>query len=516
MAEGQLVSKQNAHDHDDGDGFEEAKIKLGKIVMKKTDDVSKMVNISKHEEPLSPAACVISDPLLDGYIFTIVGFEKEIDVESLKVLLQKNLAEHQRFSSVSEKDKHNNLKWCAREVVIEDHVIVPSLSVSTVKDLNFVNEYTTSLMTAPPLDPCRPLWEVHVLNVSSGDVAASLVFRIHHSLGDCISMLSLLINSTTKAPNPNVSHTILQHKPSYQRSTGFLQIVYNVIAGLWLTFLCVYDYMIVLLWNGDQNLLKEASRAKISSKRLAHVTLNIEDICLVKKAVNGTLNDVIMGALSAGFVRYMSRRQYMAEKMTRSSDQKASADQHLPLNISLRAMVAVNMRETPVLKDLDRNMKTPSKSMWGNKLGFWMIPFPTFHYGDPLQYCRVTKMMSRLKKLSFEASLIYAITKHMPTKLVAYICTKLAESTTLGISNVMGPVEQIQYGDNPITHIIPTAHLNYHSIVMHFISYAGKGKLVALVPEDVIGDPQQLCEDCAGALRVMKEAATKSTPLNLS
>ncbi|XP_059073232.1 wax ester synthase/diacylglycerol acyltransferase 4-like [Cryptomeria japonica] len=354
---------------------------------------------------------------------------------------------------MQEKDKHNNLQWCAREVVIEDHVIVPSLSVSTVKDLNFVNEYTTSLMTAPPLDPSRPLSEVHVLNVSSRDAAASLVFRIHHSLGDCVSMLSLLINSTSKAANPNVSQTISQHKSSDQRSTGFLQIVYNVIAGLWLTFLCVFDYMIVLLWNGDQNLLKEASRAKISSKRLAHVTLNIEDICLVKKAVNG---------------------------------------------------------------DLDRNMKNPSKSMWGNKLGFWMIPLPTFHYGDPLQYCRVTTMMSRLKKLSFEVSMIYAITKYMPTKLVAYISTKLAESTTLGISNVMGPVEQIQYGDNPITHIIPTAHLNYRSIVMHFISYAGKGKLVALVPEDVIADPQQLCEDCADALQVMKEAAAKTASLNLS
>ncbi|GLJ14177.1 hypothetical protein SUGI_0227520 [Cryptomeria japonica] len=134
-------------------------------------------------------------------------------------------------------------------------------------------------MTAPPLDPSRPLWEVHVLNVSSRDTAASLVFRIHHSLGDCVSMLSLLINSTSKAANPNLSHTnIPQHKSSDQRSTGFLQIVCNVIAGLWLTFLCVFDYMIVLLWKGNQNLLKEASRAKISSKRLAHVTLNIEDI----------------------------------------------------------------------------------------------------------------------------------------------------------------------------------------------------------------------------------------------
>ncbi|GLJ14171.1 hypothetical protein SUGI_0227460 [Cryptomeria japonica] len=500
-AQGQLVSKQNAHDHADADGFEEPKIKLEEIVVKKTDDASDMVNLPKHGKPLSPLACLTSDALFDSYILAIVGFKKEIDVNSLKILLRNNLAQHQRFSSVVVKDKHNNLKWELREVALEDHVIVPCFSLSTVENPNFINEYTSSLVTAPPLNPCRPLWEVHVLHVSSGDAAASLVFRSHHSLGDSVSVLSL-INSTRKAANPNVSSSIPQHKSSGQRSTAFLQIFCNVVAGLWFTFLCLIQYGATLLWKQDRNLLRQDSRSKIGPKHLAHVTLSIEDICLVKNAVNGTLNDVIMGALSAGFLRYMSRLQV--------------PEKHLPLNTRLRAMVPVNMRPFTMLKDLDSNMKNPSKATWGNIVGLWMFPLPMFHYGDPLQYCRDTRMISRRKKLSYEASLTYGLTKYMPTKLLAYIVGRLGASTTLGFSNVMGPVEQIELSDNPITHIIPTAHVNYHSIVIHFMSYAGKGKLVALVSEDVIPDPQQLCEDCADALQVMKEAAAKTTPLNLS
>ncbi|XP_057821614.2 wax ester synthase/diacylglycerol acyltransferase 7 isoform X2 [Cryptomeria japonica] len=446
-AQDQLVSKKNAHDH--GDGFEQPR----KIVVKETDDASDMGNISKHEEPLSPMACLNADALFDSYILIIVGFKNEIDVKSLKILLQNNLAKHQRFSSVAVKDTHNNLKWCPTEVVIEDHVIVPCLSLSTVEDPNFINEYTSSLVTAPSFNPSRPLWEVHVLNVCSGDTKASLVFRIHHSLGDCTSMISLAINSTSQAADANVSPTIRQHKSSDQKSTGFLQFFYNMVLGLWLTFLSMLQYGATLVWKQDRNLLTEENRAKISKKRLAHVTLSIEDICLVKNAVNG---------------------------------------------------------------DLDKNMENPSKVMWGNKVGFWIFPFPAIHYEDPLQYCRDITMISRRKKLSSEAYLSNALDKLMPTKLVAYLVSILFARTTLVLSNVLGPVEEIQLGDNPITHIIPTTQINYVSIMIHFMSYAGKGKLVALVSEDVIPNPQQLCEDCADALQVMKEAEAKTTPLNLS
>ena len=45
------------------------------------------------------------------------------------------------------------------------------------------------------------------------------------------------------------------------------------------------------------------------------------------------------------------------------------------------------------------------------------------------------------------------------------------------------------------------------SVIIHFITYEGKGKLIALVAEDIVPDPLQLCQDCADALQLMKQAA---------
>ena len=53
-----------------------------------------------YEEPLSPVACLTTGRLYHSYIFIIVGFKKDIDVESFKISLQNTVAQHQRFSSI--------------------------------------------------------------------------------------------------------------------------------------------------------------------------------------------------------------------------------------------------------------------------------------------------------------------------------------------------------------------------------------------------------------------------------
>ena len=289
--------------------------------------------------------------------------------------------------------------------MIDDHVIVPSLSPSLLENHNIVNEYASFLVTAPPMNPCKPLCEVHVLNVPSEDATASLVFKIHHSVGDWVSLLSLILNSSRKTNDSQEPSIIPQSTVVDQNSKSFLQIIYNMTIALWITFIFLLEVGITLLWKHDKNLLRRLdNKAPICSRRLAYMTLSMDDISLVKKVVNGTLNEVIVGVLSVGLVCYMDRQQ----------NAKNVSVPHK--NLRLRALVAVNMRHSMILKDLDKNMKISSKVMWGDKLGFWMFPLPMLQYLDPLQYCYDTISMSKKKMLSFEDSLSYAIAGHISTK----------------------------------------------------------------------------------------------------
>ena len=78
-------------------------------------------------------------------------------------------------------------------------------------------------------------------------------------------------------------------KSRHKELSSTLRSVHSWLAAFWFTFLTVLDYAATILWKKDVNPLKEqATKTAIcSSKRLAHVTLDMVDIFSVKKAVNG-------------------------------------------------------------------------------------------------------------------------------------------------------------------------------------------------------------------------------------
>uniref|UniRef100_A0A453FD06 diacylglycerol O-acyltransferase n=1 Tax=Aegilops tauschii subsp. strangulata TaxID=200361 RepID=A0A453FD06_AEGTS len=85
-------------------------------------------------------------------------------------------------------------KWVRTTVDLDDHVIVPDLEpTGTSADPDRALENYVSSLSTLPMDHSRPLWELHVLDFPTSDAAAALVLRVHHSVGDGVSLLSLFI-----------------------------------------------------------------------------------------------------------------------------------------------------------------------------------------------------------------------------------------------------------------------------------------------------------------------------------
>ena len=77
----------------------------------------------------------------------------------------------------------------------------------------YVEDYICNL-TKTTLDFSKPLWDLHLLNVKTSDAEAVTVFRIHHSLNDDTSLMSLLLACTSKASNPMAFPSVPMMKKS--------------------------------------------------------------------------------------------------------------------------------------------------------------------------------------------------------------------------------------------------------------------------------------------------------------
>eukprot|EP01018_Ginkgo_biloba_P030946 Gb_17371 [translate_table: standard] len=459
---------------------------------------------TEQEEAMSPKGAIFRHPYMDSYILVILGLSKRIDVASMKSALQTTLVKHKRFSSiVKSAGRGGNCKWVRTEVDIEKHMIVPNLSPAETERKSFVEDYTASLAIAPPLDPSRPLWQIHVLNCISAEAQASVVFKIHHCIGDCVSLMSLLLDCTRKVTEPESSPTIPRMKrPGKNRfSRWSAQGIWNLMFVVWCTIADLLHALATFLWMKDSKVLRGPPGVIHHPKRLAHVIVDLKDIGIVRKAVKGTVNDVVTAMLSAGFVRYLNRRH--------EPDIKGKVS-----NLRLQALVPVNIRASPGLHKLEYMMNNPKEAGWGNGFGLWILPISLDKQDDCLEYCRVAATRANKKKASFEAPLTFFLTALLSRifgiNCGIYLPYRASVNTTLVFSNVLGPVEEVQFQGNPVKHIVTTVSGLPQPLVVHFQSYAGKAKFVAMAAQDVFSDPHELCMDCADALKQMKEAALAS------
>ncbi|KAH9310573.1 hypothetical protein KI387_025608 [Taxus chinensis] len=463
------------------------------------------------EDPMTPKGAILCHPPMDTYILSIVGLRKQVDVPSMKQALQSTLVNHKPFSSSRKKGKWGNYMWVHKEAIdIDKHVIVPNLDPQHTQCQEFVENYTASLASDPPLDPSRPLWQIHVLNYRSGEAEASLVFKIHHCVGDCVSLMSLFMECTTKATDGDSIPTVgnadrrINRVSSNWRSFNFVQTVCNLIIVFWLTVKDFFNLVATILWLKDSKIFRGAR--PICPRRLAHVTIDMQDVGVVKNALKCTVNDVVVGMLSAGFMQYIKRRQ--------EAVWKGSSVDKVIAKLRLRALVAVNMRPLPGLHRLEYMLNNPKQARWGNGFGTWLLRIPLKKHEDPLNYCRIARANLLKKKASMEAPLMFfllgLVSCFSLVKLAMHLLYRVTLNTTMVVSNVLGPVDDVEFMGNPVTHIITTVSWLPQPLVIHFQSYAGKAKLAVMALEDVMPDPLQLCMECVDALKQMKEAALRS------
>ncbi|XP_058095927.1 wax ester synthase/diacylglycerol acyltransferase 5-like isoform X2 [Magnolia sinica] len=442
---------------DSRDGFRSRKTSLNRLLT--TESLIKegkgMANgklTEEDEQPLSPAARLFHQPHFNCHIIAIIGCGKRFDVDVVKAGLEATLLRHPRFSSIHVIDeKKGEQKWVRTEVVLENHLVMPDLDPHMESPDQFVEDYVSDL-TRTTLETTKPLWEIHLLNVKTAEADSTAVLRIHHSLGDGASLMSLVLACTRKTADPAAPPTIPDKRVAgwkRSRSLPVLAMLWAVFRMVWHTIVDVLLFLATAACLTDTRTpLKGTKGVEHQPKRVVHRNLSLDDMKAVKNATKSALSEM---------------------------------------------------------------METDGPAVeWGNRLGYVLIPFSVQVPEDPLDYIRRAKATADRKKLSFESIFTYwsgfLLVKLFGIKAAAALCYRMLSNTTLSFSNIMGPGEEISFYGHPIAYIAPTVYGHPHALTIHFQSYMNKVKMVIAVDENAIPDPHQLCDDLTDSLILIKNA----------
>ncbi|PHT41789.1 hypothetical protein CQW23_20643 [Capsicum baccatum] len=452
------------------------------------------------DEPLTPAGRLFIQPEMDQVINCAVSVDDSIDVDAVKLEISNSiLVKHPRFSSIMVKDSCGRERWRKVEVNVDEHFIIRRESLITddpsISDEDAVNDYLADLSVSTPLSLSKPLWEFHLLLAHK-----YAVLRLHHSLGDGISLMSMFLSCCRRADDPNQRPTTHGIGASSSSNDGKIwSLLTKLLKVIWYTLVYVIEFALRTLWLKDKRTaISGGAGVELWPRKLATAKFKIDDMKTVKKVIpNATINDVLFGIISCGLSRYLDLRSPKAA---------------LKEGLQLTGAAMINLRKQSGLQDFSQLMDSKKGARWGNKFGMLLLPI-YYHKGgsDPLQFVKRSKAMIDKKKLSLEGPCSYKIGNFVMSffgpKLAGVLNYRILSNTTFTISNVIGPQEDITFGGNHISSVRVTSSSLPHAITMHMVSYAGKADMQISVAKDIIPDPKVLAKCFQDVLLEMKEAA---------
>ncbi|KAG8473575.1 hypothetical protein CXB51_035830 [Gossypium anomalum] len=471
------------------------------------------------DEPLTPAGRLFLQPGTDLVIHCIICGKNPADMDAIKSAIKSSLmVQHPRFCSLLVLDKNGFEHWRKTPIDIDQHVIVVNNrldksgnfidetqgSTTTEEDDEAaVNQYVADLSVSSPLSTDKPLWELHVLTAHK-----CAIFRIHHSLGDGISLMSMLMANCRRTDDAEALPRMVPDKKTVINGEKGRDWFWLVGVLWWFLKIVVFTLLFSvefvlrsLLVSDEKTAITGGDGVELWPRKLATAKFLLDDMKLVKRAVpDATINDVLLGMVSSGLSRYLDHRTPNA----------------LHEGLRITGVAMINIRPQPGLQDMSKLMKSNTKARWGNKFGVILIPV-YYHKGcnDPLEYLKRAKAMVDKKKHSLEAYFSYKIGDLVMSLLgPKYACMlnyKLLCNTTFTLSNVAGPLEEISLAGNPLSSIKVNTSSLPQAITMHMLSYAGKAEMQILVAKDIIPDPEFLAKCFEDALLEMKEAVLRTS-----
>ena len=395
-------------------------------------------------------------------------------------------------SPVWEMDPHFDLTYHIQVAPLE-RPDQPSL-------LNFAQR-----LMSDPLDPRRPLWQIHF--VPRYEDGCAVIVRFHHCIGDGLAMLYVLQMLTddppvelTKAPmvshpanNPKVFRGGL--KWSLSPLVSFLRSVEERIvrevkaiiarprsalgAMRALSLGAGTVWKLMFMRSDPHTVLK----GPLSDEKRAVWSrpIPIDTLKAIARETGATINDVILAAVAGGLRHYLVLREQPVA------------------GLELRALAPVNLRSIEEASEL------------GNRFGLLFVPLP-LSIADPFDRLVAVRDTTRRIKRSPERLLTFLLLRVLgilPSPLFEMVVNLFGRRCTVVVTNVVGPREPLRMTGTTLKQVmfwVPCA--GRLALGVSVFSYIGALWLGIAADGSVAPDPEIIINGFESDLAALVERAT--------
>lgn len=450
----------------------------------------------------------MDDPTNLTVINGVLWFDRPLDVERFRQTLRERFLIIQRFR---QKLVHNGATghWEPDpDFDLDFHIRRESLEGED--DQEALRERVGELMSKP-LDPDRPLWRFYVFEGFQG--GSALLARIHHCVGDGLALMMVLLSLTDLHPDDSEVEdreenplTALYHRArdevqekvedlrthlhhARERVEKVLPEAVKLLlkpsemlasTSAWLKGLGSVQALgrLTFQWPDPESPFKGPL---CEQKRVAWSrAVPVEEIQSLRDRLGGSLNDVLITAMSGGLRRYLLHR---GEK---------------PDGRSLRALVPVSIRPLEEMSDL------------GNRFGLVLLDLPV-HIADPIE--RLAEVRRRFRKLhrSMEPVVAYKILSAMgqsPLGIQRFVMRFFTAKATAVMTSVPGPKQRLYLAGRELRGMMFwVPHPGALGLGISILSYAGEVRVGVAVDAGLVPDPQTLVDGFHQELEAMARHA---------
>ena len=446
----------------------------------------------------------MEEPANRMVVVGVLVFDKPVSLKRLQGLLERRLLRFGRFRRriVEAADAAGALFWEDDPgFSLDNHLVQAALaSPRNEKALQTL----ASTLASEPFPKGRPPWQFHFVPRYQG--GSALVVRLHHSIGDGLALVHVLLSMADGTPPSSESARQSTEAPgdgplrvrvaqaafafprrAAKEALGLLRDPLRLVRASTEAASQLASLARLLLLPPDPPTSLKGPLGK-RKKLVWSRPFDLDDFKAAGGATGTTVNDILMTALTGSLRRYLLARGAVPHKL------------------DVRAVVPVNLRPADEAHQL------------GNRFGLVFVALPLGIEEHSARLQELHRRMEALKK-STDAPAVWGllwVMGRLPRALFDVVVDVFATKATAVVTNVVGPKQAISLVGVRLRQAmfwVPCAgHLG---LGVSLLSYGGRVCVGVQTDVGLIPDPEKILagfEEELRALRAVRRRAASRRP----